>query len=477
VTAKETLLLNWELALPSKADMLSDTCTPVSHQIRHTIEHCVCLISLQNKQALQDVGKDEQKPAWKPPPVMSLLDMASWMSESELCDGGVPFTTIELLMETATVQECAHILEYLEKRAYTLCTHRQWKRGKLILLRTCLELLRRTSRSQHAFLRGRVHILSSSLFPYHDQNFSSQRMPAKQKRKLNSEYLAIECAQRTSQPNTLFPVENLDEDLHQMTWNIISMSQAAHYFTNSSACDTLLSSLTSVLNVFLQKDVSAHNLLLKKSCFEPLRATCAKIVGLQMCNPCFRMGFLMQCIIMLVHLQKEMSLRGDRSGVVDALLERISGCLVRQLPGTAKFIRSIRHSLATRESVWARLTAENFKFSQHVRINPEVSNASGELGNPILSRLWTLSASNVEAIKKAETLNIVPSVQTVYDQVLEDLDSEAGIEEEFRRHKDFSWSWKAFRLLIRSDMHAMCSIATKGLHSAVADQFSKSRDG
>jgi THO complex subunit 1 len=62
------------------------------------------------------------------------------------------------------IGDCEQVFTWVEGKRARLSADALWRRGRLIMLRTCNELLRRLSKTHDTVLRGRVLLLLSSLY-------------------------------------------------------------------------------------------------------------------------------------------------------------------------------------------------------------------------------------------------------------------------------------------------------------------------
>ena len=87
-----------------------------------------------------------------------------------LIEPGAIFALLEHLMEGATLPDCEAAFGWVEAHRPALAVPQLWNRGKLILLRTCNNLLRRLSRAAHTVFCGRVLLLLAALFPLSERS-------------------------------------------------------------------------------------------------------------------------------------------------------------------------------------------------------------------------------------------------------------------------------------------------------------------
>lgn len=95
---------------------------------------------------------------------------ASRARSGALIEPGAIFTLLEQLVEGSTLADCEAAVSWVEAKRGALASPTLWGRGKLILLRTANELLRRLSRAAAPVLAGRVLLLLAALFPLSERS-------------------------------------------------------------------------------------------------------------------------------------------------------------------------------------------------------------------------------------------------------------------------------------------------------------------
>jgi len=101
--------------------------------------------------------------------VWNLFDILSILSDSEQCDPALLFWLAEELLESQTIAGCREVFSFLESRRERI-TARHFGSKKLVILRTCNELLRRLSRALDPAFCGRVFIFMFQCFPLGDKS-------------------------------------------------------------------------------------------------------------------------------------------------------------------------------------------------------------------------------------------------------------------------------------------------------------------
>jgi THO complex subunit 1 len=104
------------------------------------------------------------------PSMPRLLDLALEMSETGIVEAACVFNALEQLVETCTIADCTDVFTWVESKRSRLRSESLWRRGKLVMLRTCNELQRRLSKTADTVLRGRVLLLLSSLYPLSERS-------------------------------------------------------------------------------------------------------------------------------------------------------------------------------------------------------------------------------------------------------------------------------------------------------------------
>ncbi|KAF8032385.1 hypothetical protein BT93_D1333 [Corymbia citriodora subsp. variegata] len=76
----------------------------------------------------------------------ALADIVLYLCEKEHIEGDMIFQLLEDLTEMSTMRNCKDIFGYIESKQDILGKQELFARGKLVMLRTCNQLLRRLSK-------------------------------------------------------------------------------------------------------------------------------------------------------------------------------------------------------------------------------------------------------------------------------------------------------------------------------------------
>jgi len=96
--------------------------------------------------------------------IYNLLDILQQCTEHSLCDSALTLWLVEELLDSQTIDGCRLVFDYLESRRH------DFEKNKLIVLRSCNELLRRLSRAEDAVFCGRVFLFLFQSFPLGDKS-------------------------------------------------------------------------------------------------------------------------------------------------------------------------------------------------------------------------------------------------------------------------------------------------------------------
>ncbi|KAL7626372.1 hypothetical protein AAE478_003144 [Parahypoxylon ruwenzoriense] len=101
--------------------------------------------------------------------IWNLFDFLSVLSDSEQCDPALLFWLVEELLDSQTTEGCRNIFDFLESRREQIIVQ-NLNQKKLVILRSCNDLLRRLSRAEDTAFCGRVFIFMFQCFPLGDRS-------------------------------------------------------------------------------------------------------------------------------------------------------------------------------------------------------------------------------------------------------------------------------------------------------------------
>ncbi|KAK9912601.1 hypothetical protein M0R45_036457 [Rubus argutus] len=90
--------------------------------------------------------------------------------EKEHVEGGMIFQLLEDLTEMSTMRNCKDVFGYIESKQDILGKQELFARGKLVMLRTCNQLLRRLSKANDVVFCGRILMFLAHFFPLSERS-------------------------------------------------------------------------------------------------------------------------------------------------------------------------------------------------------------------------------------------------------------------------------------------------------------------
>ncbi|KJR82324.1 THO complex subunit 1 [Sporothrix schenckii 1099-18] len=101
--------------------------------------------------------------------VWNLFDILAILADNVDCDPPLLFWLVEELLDSQTIAGCRKVFDYLESRRERI-TAKYFNSTKLVILRSCNDLLRRLSRADDTPFCGRVFIFLFQVFPLGDKS-------------------------------------------------------------------------------------------------------------------------------------------------------------------------------------------------------------------------------------------------------------------------------------------------------------------
>ncbi|CAI0421553.1 unnamed protein product [Linum tenue] len=99
-----------------------------------------------------------------------LLDVVLYLCQREHIEGGMIFQLLEDLTEMSTMRNCKDVFGYIEGKQDILGKQELFARGKLVMLRTCNQLLRRLSKANDVVFCGRILMFLAHFFPLSERS-------------------------------------------------------------------------------------------------------------------------------------------------------------------------------------------------------------------------------------------------------------------------------------------------------------------
>lgn len=398
-----------------------------------------------------------------------LLDIVLYLCEKEHVEGGMIFQLLEDLTEMSTMKNCKDIFGYIESKQDILGKLELFARGKLVMLRTCNQLLRRLSKANDVVFCGRILMFLAHFFPL------SERSAVNIKGVFNT---SNETKYEKDPPDGI-PV---DFNFYKTFWSL------QEYFCNPALTlaptkwQKFTSSLMVVLNTFdaqpLSDEVGDANVLEEEAAtFNIKYLTSSKLMGLELKDPSFRRHVLVQCLILFDYLKAPG--KNDKDLPSETMKEEMKSCeervkkLLETTPPKGKdFLHSIEHILE-REKNWVWWKRDGCPPFEKQSVEkkagqdgPKKRKPRWRLGNKELSQLWKWADQNQNALTDPQRVR-TPAITEYWKPLAEDMDPSAGIEAEYHHKNNRVYCWKGLRFSARQDLDGFSRFTDHGIEGVV----------
>ncbi|KAM3317024.1 hypothetical protein ACQJBY_034920 [Aegilops geniculata] len=348
-----------------------------------------------------------------------------YLCERGHVEGGMVFQLLEDLTDMSTIKDCKDVFGYIESKQDVLGKQELFGRGKLVMLRTCNQLLRRLSKSNDVVFCGRIIMFLAHFFPL------SERSALNIKGVFNT-------SNETKYEKDATDGISVDFNFYQTLWSLQEhFRNPALTTTNPTKWQKFASNLTVVLSTFEAQPLSdadgKHNNLEQEedAAFNIKYLTSSKLMGLELKDASFRRHILVQCLIFFDYLKKE---------EIKSCEERVKNLLEMIPPKGKEFLQSIEHILE-REKNWVWWKRDGCPAFEKQPFEKKSGQAGARkrkprwrLGNKELAQLWKWAELNPDALTDSDRVRM-PSVTEYWKPLAEDMDTSAGIEEEYH-HKN-----------------------------------------
>ncbi|KAK4483569.1 hypothetical protein RD792_010768, partial [Penstemon davidsonii] len=399
-----------------------------------------------------------------------LLDIVLYLCEKEHIEGGMIFQLLEDLTEMSTMRNCKDVFGYIEGKQDILGKPELFSRGKLVMLRTCNQLLRRLSKANDVVFCGRIIMFLAHFFPL------SERSAVNIKGVFNT-------SNETKYEKEAPDGSSIDFNFYKTFWSL------QEFFSNPASLTPALTkwlkfttSLTVVLNTFEAQPLSdeegnAINLQDEASNFSIKYLTSSKLMGLELKDPSFRRHVLVQCLILFDYLKAPG--KNDKDLPSDTMKEEIKACeervkkLLEMIPPKGKdFLHSIEHILE-RERNWVWWKRDGCPPFEKQPLEKKLAQDGGKrrrprwrLGNKELSQLWKWADQNPNALTDPQRIG-TPDIMDYWKTLADDMDESAGIEPEYHHKNNRVYCWKGLRFSARQDLEGFSRFTEHGIEGVV----------
>lgn len=463
------LLTVQEVIKPQKQTKLAQDENQLLENMLRTLLQELVSSAVQSGEPIMHYGQSIDDGETSQAQIPRLLDIVLYLCEKEHVEGGMIFQLLEDLTEMSTMKNCKDIFGYIESKQDILGKLELFARGKLVMLRTCNQLLRRLSKANDVVFCGRILMFLAHFFPL------SERSAVNIKGVFNT---SNETKYEKDPPDGI-PV---DFNFYKTFWSL------QEYFCNPALTlaptkwQKFTSSLMVVLNAFdaqpLSDEVGDANVLEEEAAtFNIKYLTSSKLMGLELKDPSFRRHVLVQCLILFDYLKAPG--KNDKDLPSESMKEEMKSCeervkkLLETTPPKGKdFLHSIEHILEREKNWvwWKRDGCPPFEKQsmekKAVQDGPKKRRPRWRLGNKELSQLWKWADQNPNALTDPQRVR-TPAITEYWKPLAEDMDPSAGIEAEYHHKNSRVYCWKGLRFSARQDLDGFSRFTDHGIEGVV----------
>ncbi|CAN1757137.1 THO complex subunit 1 [Linum perenne] len=359
-----------------------------------------------------------------------LLDVVLYLCQREHIEGGMIFQLLEDLTEMSTMRNCKDIFGYIESKQDILGKQELFARGKLVMLRTCNQLLRRLSKANDVVFCGRILMFLAHFFPL------SERSAVNIKGVFNT---SNETKYEKDPPDGI----TIDFNYYKTLWSLQEFFCNPASLTPPAKWQKFTSSLTVVLSTFEAQPLSeeegdANSLEEEAAAFNIKYLTSSKLMGLELKDSSFRRHVLVQCLILFDYLKAPGKTDKDVTSETMVWWKR-DGCPPYEKQPVEK--KTVQEGSKKRRPRW-------------------------RMGNKELSQLWKWADQNPNALTDPQRVR-TPAITEYWKPLAEDMDPSAGIEADYHHKNNRVYCWKGLRFSARQDLEGFSKFTELGVEGVV----------
>ncbi|KAL6067978.1 THO complex subunit 1 [Balamuthia mandrillaris] len=452
------------------------------------------------------------------------LDVASFCAKQRMLqqpsgdkgrvDPALLFELFRDVLEGLTTSECQSVWHVFEERADLFAEIiANSRRSVNVLLKPCLQLLRRLSKAVDPVFRGRVLMFLAYIFPLSDpsglnpkgkSNVANVTVIEEEKATTAAETdgEVVPQGQDGSSPQLVKisptdPEPPVDWQFYRTFWGLQSFFQDPNSAYLPNKWPQLVSGMTSVLEAFKRNPISPQeaassaalstaeraNYCAATKCYFTKYLTSSRLLRLQMKDPWFRRHVLVQFLILFQALRvisennrktSNSVMTKEQRSEVAVLTRETKNMLIETPPGGKKFTATV-YNILKRENNWIYWKQQGCKSFERPPLSPSDAipvpqprtNLGKKQGAPAaLRRLWgTDDPDNkrlLEALKSAERIKAPSSFREALEPLAEQMDPDAGIEEEYLLTKDKVFVWKTMRVVAKHNTQSFSLLSSGG---------------
>lgn len=414
-----------------------------------------------------------------------IIELSIKAVRSGICLGGLPILLLTDLFDCKPLNKCEELFSLLENRVNIWKEDIFFNNVKNQMLRSCNDLLRRLSRSQHTVFGGRILEFLARFFPLFERSglnltseFNQENVVAISAQEDLSDASSISDSPMEEGEMPTSEVVQVDYNLYRKFWQLQS------FFKNPNLCYSkpnwkqFQSYSTDVLTAFStfkldpqsnkateKVDIQGEQIHFTKY------LTNQRLLELQLSDSSFRRYILVQFLILFQYLttyvkskQESQTLTEEQNAWLKQSNEKVLELIGKTPPNGQEMTQIIEHILK-REEFWCNwkndgcpglkeinetISKEPTMVNGRKRVGDEIKHAESFgkviIGNPELTKLWNLCSDNLEACLSKKRI-FIPPVDEFFGDVKTSYDEYSAEDRQKMLADDSDFNWRSLRLL------------------------------
>ena len=434
----------------------------------------------------------------------ALILLAISAAQEGVCYHTLPFIILSDVLDCLTLDLCERVFDFVEDHVATWILPEFYSSGKILLLRMSNDLLRRLSSAQNTIFCGRIQLFLARLFPLSEKSalnlmshFNLENVTSYNKEAGSGaaevtvhgeggddgEVMEIEGSEKSNEAS--LPV---DFNLYHKLWALQDLFCQPSQCYSGEQWRLLTANVEEVLQAFSSfklEDVQGQRTgkrQRKTSFVEHAEShyfakflTSEKLMNLQLRDSHFRRHILIQLLVLFHYLVGDVKFKSSAHQLQESqatwireTTERVYQLLEETPPQGVAFAAYVRHVLKREENwvAWknegclsyerpplATVDQSPYPSTEHLGdVYSKASKHRHNMGSTELTRLWNLCPDNLEACRK-KSRKFVPDMEKFIAEPVEQADSEARIEPEYKVINNPNCAWQTLRLLSQNSPH------------------------
>lgn len=391
--------------------------------------------------------------------VKQYIDLAFQCSGAQYCTPSTPFFVLADVFDCLTLQRCSVLFSYIEDNSVKF--NNEPLSNKNVLLRLCNDLIRRSSKSINTLFCGRIQMLLAQIFPISER--SGLNLQSQFNTENVTEYSSEEkegVMETDSEVSFLF---------YQTLWGMQDYFRNPNQISSDVQWKKMEESIKEICRVFESYKHEGSSQSATGETYFAKFLTSERLLPLQISDANFRRHILVQCLTLFRYLLADVKFKPNklilsepRKHWIRDTTANIYTILSETPPSGPQFVKHVQ-SVLTYEDKWSKWKNEGCPATAKVpdkavavqakkkgikrAVMPtDLSDTNFDLGTPTLTKLWNICPDNLAACQSSDR-NFTPETNKFFEDAIEQLAPDSGVEKEYLLTNDTAFVWKSLRLL------------------------------